>query len=312
MERRSEWIARCLAVGVCMGTGACQTEATDLGSGRSAEDGALGEDADPGAGGEGGGGGPSLDLGAGGDAGVGGAGGLGGEGGAGGRLDADVGDASGQGDAGGAGGAGDAAGGAGGGAGGEGGAGGPTVFEDPEHPCVTVADLGGLLMFAYEASRPDATANAAGSAPGACSRPGVLPAATVTLAESEAACAAVDYHLCTDAEWRRACVGPSGTRGWPYGDVHQAGRCNEHVSGEGHLLRTGAKAGCVSPEGVHDLSGNLWERTADETGLGDGFKRGGSYKLNAVMFRTAVTGCNEPFDLFGDLADEDIGFRCCR
>jgi formylglycine-generating enzyme required for sulfatase activity len=67
--------------------------------------------------------------------------------------------------------------------------------------------------------------------------------------------------LPTEAEWERAArMG----RGWvyPWGNRWDAGRAN---TWEGHVLRSnpvGVYPAGATPEGVHDLSGNVWEWTA--------------------------------------------------
>jgi formylglycine-generating enzyme required for sulfatase activity len=92
--------------------------------------------------------------------------------------------------------------------------------------------------------------------------------------------------LCTEAEWVRACEGPGGWR-FPYGDEHRASVCNddrtwrpvdwealarwpdaEALEEAARLFQgepSGARAGCVSAEGVHDLTGNVaeWVRKSE-------------------------------------------------
>ncbi|MCB9549326.1 MAG: SUMF1/EgtB/PvdO family nonheme iron enzyme [Myxococcales bacterium] len=167
--------------------------------------------------------------------------------------------------------------------------------------------LGGYEIFAHEASRPDARADDAGAAEGgACSRPGVLPWVNLTRAEAEAACAASGFHLCTDAEWQDACGGAERHWAFPYSAEHIPGRCNDHVSGTGALQPTGAEADCRTPEGVFDLSGNVWEMTAD------GSRRGASWRVNAVMFRTEAARCDVFYVNAEAFYADDLGFRCCR
>ncbi len=74
---------------------------------------------------------------------------------------------------------------------------------------ITDATFGTSFIFAYEASRPDATAGTTGileTRP--CSKAGVQPWVMVTHPEAEAACAAVGARLCSEAEWERACRTP--------------------------------------------------------------------------------------------------------
>lgn len=174
-------------------------------------------------------------------------------------------------------------------------------------PCIETVRVGGVEIFAYEASRRDATADAAGGDGGAvCSRAGVLPWTGITWADANRVCLAEGFRLCSNEEWQTACQGPDRLWSFPYAPSHRGGVCNDHVSGSGMLEPTGIREACRTPDGVYDLSGNVWELTTDSA------KRGASWKLNAVMFRIDAARCDMYYDVAGELADDDIGFRCCR
>ncbi|MCU1280549.1 MAG: Tryptophan synthase alpha chain, partial [bacterium] len=72
-----------------------------------------------------------------------------------------------------------------------------------------------VYVYAYEASRPDASATSPGSQPTrACANYGVLPWANVTLRQAQAACAGIKDtagtsigRLCSAWEWQQACNG---------------------------------------------------------------------------------------------------------
>lgn len=211
----------------------------------------------------------------------------------------------------------DAGGSGGGGAGGEGGAGGagggggmvpPGMLLPPEDECIAaVVRIGNLDVFAHEASRPDATGDAQGEgADRACSRAGVLPWTNLTVVEAEAACTAAGFSLCSDREWQDACGGVQRQWVFPYGPQHQPGACNDHVSGTAELQPTGSQPNCVTPDGLFDMSGNVWEMTADRS------RRGASYRINAVMFRTENARCDVPYTIADSFYGLDLGFRCCR
>ncbi len=71
-----------------------------------------------------------------------------------------------------------------------------------------VAIGGGIDIFAYEASRPDATAGSAGAnTDHVCSKADALPWTGMTNAAAEAACVSVGARLCTESEWEQACTG---------------------------------------------------------------------------------------------------------
>ncbi len=143
------------------------------------------------------------------------------------------------------------------------------------------------------------------------------------------ACQNSGKRLCTDAEWLRACQGPSGWT-YPWGDDAQPGRCNDsravHPLVEYYgttdpwiwqhldqpclnqlpasLGRAGVRAGCVSAEGPYDMMGNLLEWTADPSGT----LRGGDYVdtvLNGPGCLYSTTAHDVSYSAF------DTGFRCC-
>jgi hypothetical protein len=163
----------------------------------------------------------------------------------------------------------------------------------------------------------------------AVSLPGAIPQGYINQVESAAACAAAGKRLCTDAEWLRACQGPSTTT-YPYGSSRQPGVCNDarslhpaielygttaswiysHIDSpclnqlDGGLAHTGEYAGCVTAEGVHDMMGNLHEWTSDPNGT----FRGGFYvdtvlNGNGCLYVTTAHDVNH--------WDYSTGFRCC-
>ncbi len=173
-------------------------------------------------------------------------------------------------------------------------------------------------------------------APGAIlrarSRGAVVPQAHISQVDAAAACAAAGKRLCTDAEWVTACKGRTPTR-YPYGDQHEAGRCNDagvsplrvlHGRDDseatfgfeamndprlnqvpGSLARTGAFPRCRNAFGVYDMVGNLHEWTA----AADGTFRGGYYldtKRNGEGCDYQTTAHSVHYH------DYSIGFRCCR
>ncbi|MEW5738052.1 MAG: SUMF1/EgtB/PvdO family nonheme iron enzyme [Myxococcota bacterium] len=163
----------------------------------------------------------------------------------------------------------------------------------------------------------------------AVSLAGAVPQGYVTQVQAAAACAEAGKRLCTDAEWLRACRGPSNFT-YPYGNTRQPGVCNDargvhpavelygtgaswifsHLDSpclnqlDGGLARTGTRSGCVSAEGVHDMMGNLHEWTADPAGT----FRGGFYvdtviNGNGCLYATTAHGVTH--------WDYSTGFRCC-
>lgn len=158
---------------------------------------------------------------------------------------------------------------------------------------------------------------------------GAVPQGYVNQLQAGAACAAAGKRLCTDAEWLRACRGPSSTT-YPYGNTRLTGTCNDrrslhpaielygstaswiysHIDSpclnqlDGGLARTGAYAGCVTAEGAQDMMGNLHEWTADPNGT----FRGGFFvdtvlNGNGCLYATTAHAVSH--------WDYSTGFRCC-
>ncbi|MCK6552571.1 formylglycine-generating enzyme family protein [Myxococcota bacterium] len=155
-----------------------------------------------------------------------------------------------------------------------------------------------------------------------------VPQGYVDQRVATAACAEAGKRLCTDAEWLRACRGPSGTI-YPYGDTRMRGTCNDaraqHPAVElfpndptpydriqdacinqlpDSLDHTGANAGCVSAEGAFDLMGNLHEWTSDPAGT----FRGGFY-VDTVINGNGCLYATTAHDV--GHWDYSTGFRCC-
>lgn len=162
------------------------------------------------------------------------------------------------------------------------------------------------------------------------SRPGVHPQAYISRNQASAACQLADKRLCADQEWLEACRGPQRWD-YPYGPKHEPNRCNDCERADlwKHgslppstfrsfaelndpllnqlygLAKTGAFGGCTTPDGIHDLVGNLHEWTADPAGT----FRGGYYR-NA---RSQGPSCLYATDAHNaNYHDYSTGFRCCR
>jgi len=163
---------------------------------------------------------------------------------------------------------------------------------------------------------------------------GVLPLSLQTAGDGEAWCGARGKRLCTEDEWVRACRGPSGRR-FPYGEVHRVSACNDDrpwitvswgalaqwprpaaIAEAERLFQadpSGARAQCVSEEGVYDLTGNVaeWVRRSDPP-PGPGYDH--------VLKGCYWAGCYheaEPDCAFrnsahpGTFRTYEAGFRCC-
>ena len=158
---------------------------------------------------------------------------------------------------------------------------------------------------------------------------GVVPQGYITGEQADAACREASKRLCTDEEWLFACRGEED-RIYPHGDPTAPGECNvtrrchpavqyfestaDWIWSElGHpcinqlpdgLATTGEYSGCITPEGIFDLVGNLHEWTADVAGT----FRGGFYvdaEINGrgCLYRTTAHNTRH--------WDYSTGFRCC-
>lgn len=96
----------------------------------------------------------------------------------------------------------------------------------------------------------------------AVSRKGAIPVVEVSWKQAVAACGNAGKRLCRRDEWTAACRGAAGTRAYPYGARYVAKRCNDRARSKGKAERplpAGSLPGCRTPDGVFDLSGNVWE-----------------------------------------------------
>jgi formylglycine-generating enzyme required for sulfatase activity len=162
-----------------------------------------------------------------------------------------------------------------------------------------------------------------------------VPITGVTREQAMMYCRAVGKRLPTGAEWEKAARGTDGRR-YPWGDAWDPARANVEPRISVPSARdtgtpdpapacAGLPAGKmpvgsfpegVSPYGLHDMAGNVWEWVADsyqpKTSPGDtkevparGVLRGGAYGYGALQARTSYQGFEDP-----DTACHDSGFRC--
>jgi len=157
----------------------------------------------------------------------------------------------------------------------------------------------------------------------AVSARGRTPSHRVTWFDAGEACEAAGRRLCTEREWLAACQGAlpidddgsghftddmiEGTA-YPYSDFHQRGTCwdGNHGDDAKRPMPTGSFPGCVSRDGVYDLTGNV------EEWVGESPRRalllGGAYDTPEDKAR-----CYRPNRaLEAGASAIRTGFRCCR
>lgn len=136
-------------------------------------------------------------------------------------------------------------------------------------------------------------------------QPSGEPVVEKTWEQAEALCAKEGKRLCTESEWELACGGWKAQE-FPYDGSYQAGQCNTQ-SLTIHL--SGGSAGCRSPFGVYDLSGNVYEWTSSKwsTKYRDKVVKGGNWNAGAEN-----SSCKARFGQPATSVSKAIGFRCCH
>jgi hypothetical protein len=127
-------------------------------------------------------------------------------------------------------------------------------------------------------------------------------------------CAARGARLCLESEWELACEGED-MRPYPYGWTRDATACNIDRMDLGKVGRLNdlrappsAYPRCVSPYGVHDMSGNIEEwATLDRGRAPDRSTMKGAWWLPGKnTCRAATLGHGEIYE------GSQVGVRCCK
>jgi formylglycine-generating enzyme required for sulfatase activity len=110
-------------------------------------------------------------------------------------------------------------------------------------------------------------------------------------------------------EWFAACS-DGGKQVYPYGKSYAPTTCNGADAAGDEAVFVGTLPGCVTPDGVADLSGNVWEwedSCVGDSSMDDGCAvRGGGFNNDAANL-TCATADPRP----RGAQAVNIGFRCC-
>ena len=140
-----------------------------------------------------------------------------------------------------------------------------------------------------------------------------LPASHQSWTDAKRTCESEGKRLCRESEWVFACEGEE-MRPYPYGFSRDASACNadrkDIYRADGSLrdLRDGANdhRRCVSPFGVHNLSGNLEEwTTIDGSAPARPAMKGAYWQPSRNHCRAAQTAHDRYY------SGVETGFRCC-
>lgn len=142
-----------------------------------------------------------------------------------------------------------------------------------------------------------------------------LPLANQSWTSAGAVCAGDGKRLCLESEWQFACEGEDMLP-YPYGLSRDATACNIDQMRLGKLqsglndLRapTSAYPRCVSPFGVHDMSGNVEEWATRDNGSAPNRStmKGAWWLPGKNTCRAATLGHGETYE------GPQVGARCCR
>lgn len=130
------------------------------------------------------------------------------------------------------------------------------------------------------------------------------PVVFVTWKDATAYATWAGKELPTGQQWEKAA---RGTRGnvYPWGDQPTPAKCNVRESGVGDTTAVDCYQSGVSPYGVFDMCGSVWEWCSTETRHGRHELKGGAW--TSPFDRATPSSFNDAAE---SMCDDDTGFRC--
>lgn len=150
---------------------------------------------------------------------------------------------------------------------------------------------------------------------------GSKPTVDVTWDEAKIICQNISKRLCNEDEWTFACEGEESLP-YPYGYVRDSSICNidkpwievnylkinsqEEIDRLWQGVNSGKMENCISPFGVHDMTGNIDEWTVSNKSTGyPSILKGGYWSVVRNRCRPSTRFHNQWHHFYQQ------GFRCC-